>query len=29
MGNHTVRVRGITQGGAPFDVRWTFYQAAY
>lgn len=29
MGNHTVRVRGITQRGAPFDVRWTFYQAAY
>jgi hypothetical protein len=29
MGNHTVRVRGITQRGDPFDVRWTFYQAAY
>lgn len=29
MGNHTVRVRGVTQRGDPFDVRWTFYQAAY
>jgi hypothetical protein len=29
MGNHTIRVRGITQRGDPFDVRWTFYQAAY
>jgi hypothetical protein len=29
MGDHTVRVRGITQRGDPFDVRWTFYQAAY
>jgi Copper amine oxidase N-terminal domain len=29
MGNHTVRVRGRTQQGDSFDVRWTFYQAAY
>ncbi len=29
MGNHTVRVRGRTQRGDAFDVRWTFYQAAY
>jgi hypothetical protein len=29
MGNHTVRVRGTTQRGDSFDVRWTFYQAAY
>ncbi len=29
MGNHTVRVQGRTQRGDAFDVRWTFYQAAY
>jgi hypothetical protein len=29
MGDHTVRVRGLTQRGDAFDVRWTFYQAAY
>ncbi|MEO6835950.1 MAG: copper amine oxidase N-terminal domain-containing protein [Candidatus Tumulicola sp.] len=29
MGNHKVRVRGRTAGGAPFDLNWTFYQASY
>jgi hypothetical protein len=29
MGDHTVRVRGRTARGDAFDVRWTFYQAAY
>ena len=29
MGTHKVRVRGQTVGGVPFDLNWTFYQAAY
>jgi hypothetical protein len=29
MGTHRVRVRGQTVGGVPFDLNWTFNQAAY